>query len=888
MQIKNKVAMMEQYRAMLEQFRYQIETQNQKVATQTRSAALSAGWVEQGDLFIKKLNGVATAGVANKYAWFDTDYWIEKTLGEMDNGKRTMSDEQMITMLTEESEVEVDAFFESQKLAMKVVFEKIMGRAQNETQRKAGMRSQDKEAIGLFAHWVGQANNADETHTDEYVRNQITGEAQKLAQQYSGGLQQAGGALANILAYTANGGFGELGSGGPRPGGAPLGFYLQLKVFGDLIDQDQAMSGLTQSMYKGKSAMQKEYTARTAVNIGNAAKTAISIVNPLAGMAVGYVADSVQINPVTGKVVMHNSDKAMMNFAGPIASAGAKYDANGNMTNWSLGAGEREAFLMRQASSLIPVVGGLLAEHAIDRMNYKNAQGDTSLIGGLNSLASGLASYARQLEAEGNPKINGNMPSFSDKPLERMWAEVKDSYNDAKNDLANQLGSNNQALNALLGGVLTLKELDNKIAGSITGEIASLAKSVQAGLGNIPKWFGAESVGNWIQGNGYVTNETAQANFKKALAAASSKAERDRLMEQAQRTGIFGSSNAWEDIQDGAGLLLGKLGNTLGFVSDVTGLTNGVSWLAAKVLEYGAPPMSHEQMAKAIIAHQEDPGRLKQTRHFSTDESFDSILAYLEKIAADDQVWTKYARHFFDDPGDVLDLISLANKFTKDAILDKVLAVTSMYLDTEAATKTRLKAESMVDVFHQGEYADLAQSELSKNSIALIELEKELNAVNHRLDEFEEGSKEYSTRKEQQFVLESTIKTLLKANAHLGMVIKYKDNFNLRKNEMTAYLNIAYGEGEITVQDARFESNKSNYKKTLEMELQKASDVDLAMMVYYNDSWFANILDAGLAMTAIPFPDELYKSFSGLDEKKLVYGLHPKSKQWIFAYKYRL
>jgi len=159
MAIKRKIAVFEEYRKLLEDYKYQIRSMNEQIEQQTTGAALQAGFVRMGDVFVKKVDGLRTTGVVNKYQWFDTDYWFDHYLKQAGVDKKLADGDtdpsDMVNFLKNASDVEVEAYFQKQKLAVQYASKKIMGSARTEGERRAARASRDKNALGDFAFWAG-------------------------------------------------------------------------------------------------------------------------------------------------------------------------------------------------------------------------------------------------------------------------------------------------------------------------------------------------------------------------------------------------------------------------------------------------------------------------------------------------------------------------------------------------------------------------------------------------------------------------------------------------------------------------------------------------------------------------------------------------------------
>lgn len=222
MKVMNKVKIFEEYRKMLAQFKDQITVQNQRIENQTMTAALSQGYQRVGDRYIKKGGASNAIGIVHAYKWFDVDKVVNERLAA--TGFSDLQGGALVDFLKNKSEVEVESFFYVQKLAFQSVMEYVQGtgsQAERETSR-------DVNVIGAFGSWVGKAPDGEKA-----------GYGTQLGGKTLENLVGAGNA-GKFMKYGVFGGYGELGSSGARPGGAPLGFYPELDMMGEYVaKQDQ-------------------------------------------------------------------------------------------------------------------------------------------------------------------------------------------------------------------------------------------------------------------------------------------------------------------------------------------------------------------------------------------------------------------------------------------------------------------------------------------------------------------------------------------------------------------------------------------------------------------------------------------------------------------------
>ena len=345
------VKVFEQYRNMIRMFADQFEVQNQQIDDQTRAAAFSAGFREEGDLFIKTAGISRAQGVVNRYAWFDTQSVIDRELTAL--GFTRLDGNELFDYLEGKSTFEVDSYFQTQRQVTQTVFQKIVGTAPNER-----YTSRDASVIGLFGAWVGArevqvdatlyaVDPADFNLDGSLLGTSIFGDGMTTPDRmrYEEAKQEADNKLA-----AARAGYGELGSGGQRPGGAALGFYPQLnRVSEDLAKQDQKylkdlggpavfqaltgiFSGLNPAMWIANSAQNiavatingkplKDVLWANILNvvkqagaaIGSALAAASGVgLTMLVGLMMTTASNMIQVNPMTGETGFAMTEQAAL------------------------------------------------------------------------------------------------------------------------------------------------------------------------------------------------------------------------------------------------------------------------------------------------------------------------------------------------------------------------------------------------------------------------------------------------------------------------------------------------------------------------------------------------------------------------------------------------
>ncbi len=226
MRVQRNVALYEQFQKLIDDFKRQIDQQNQAVENATRISAVQAGMFEVGDQFVKRGTISNYVGVVNKYKYFDAQAALDLAMSSSTGGLDFKKGPDLVKFLEEKDEVEVEAYFHVQTLALQAIFTKIAGKGSAE-ERKG---SRDERVIGQLGMWIGAPPGENESFQQA---QQVAGEMQpELLDKFSAGV--------DLAKYGSFGGFGELGSFGQRPGGAPFGFYVQLDFISKAAGQADA------------------------------------------------------------------------------------------------------------------------------------------------------------------------------------------------------------------------------------------------------------------------------------------------------------------------------------------------------------------------------------------------------------------------------------------------------------------------------------------------------------------------------------------------------------------------------------------------------------------------------------------------------------------------
>ena len=408
MQVQAKVKVFEEYKRMLDEFAFQIQLQNDAIAQQTAAAAMAQGFAPSGAGFVKMSSASGALGFVNAYAYFEAQQIIADELKKI--GFEQREGDELIDFLVQKDDVEVEAYFYTQRLALQHVFSVIMGEGDSEERKE----SQDERVIGKFGTWAGRQGGNNLTQAVDQVASDF-----KSVQQ----LQDP-----NMMSLVRNfGGFGEQGAMGFRPGGASLGFYPQLELMnrimgnadsaefeelGSSIDPVSAMINQFNPMVMMmNSYMNVETAAASGRSRGymweaqtlNMLKQPLAIIGSglmaaapvllaggitaplaglayIAGLAVSGVANSIQVNPTTGErltrfdgraavqtgiaattSVLPGVGGAIAGTATNVASQGIQYNDRGNISGYSLAGKAGEAALITGVFGAAATVGGYYA-----------------------------------------------------------------------------------------------------------------------------------------------------------------------------------------------------------------------------------------------------------------------------------------------------------------------------------------------------------------------------------------------------------------------------------------------------------------------------------------------------------------------------------------------
>ncbi|MCR9145492.1 MAG: hypothetical protein NXI24_24850 [bacterium] len=303
------VKVFEEYRKLFDGFAAQLEDQNAIIDAQTQAAAYNAGFVRSGAFFVKSGSLSSSFGVVNAYEYFDTAGVLRDELAK--SGFSEMSGGELTEYLEGKDDVEVQAYFHVQKLALQRVYEVLMGKGTQEERSE----SQDERVIGKFGTWAGRAPGG------------ANGESNLASNAIQAGkidLQDGGNAL-NAVKYLGFAGFGEQGVMGIRPGGAPLGFYPQLEMANMLMGQADSgeLAGTSSELYDTMGIMGDVYRPIEAMinqynvplSFMNAYKN-VELASKVDGKDAGYMWEAQAIDLLKAPITMAGG--AMMT-AGTIA-----------------------------------------------------------------------------------------------------------------------------------------------------------------------------------------------------------------------------------------------------------------------------------------------------------------------------------------------------------------------------------------------------------------------------------------------------------------------------------------------------------------------------------------------------------------------------------------
>ncbi len=163
--------------------------------------ALAKACTEKTCLRRKNARGVEV------YSYFDAEGNLDAELAK--SGFADKSGDDLVRFLEHSSEVEVESFLYTQKLALQSAMESILGRGGEK---------------GSFGKWVGEGPD---------------GQGAQIVNAAAGNSFSSNTFERGLAADIASGGSGELGAHGARPGGAPAGFYVQLKWMDSWVSQEQ-------------------------------------------------------------------------------------------------------------------------------------------------------------------------------------------------------------------------------------------------------------------------------------------------------------------------------------------------------------------------------------------------------------------------------------------------------------------------------------------------------------------------------------------------------------------------------------------------------------------------------------------------------------------------
>ena len=344
------VKAMEQYKKLLDQFKFQLDDRNAKVAKQTRNAAMAQGYVQVGDKFIKKGATAGVYGAVNAYEYFDTENEFIKALSE--TGVDSVNGEGLVTFLKEKSQIEVTAYFHTQKLAIQSAMNKLMGTGDASVRES----SRDVKDIGRIGVWIGGQGNSD-------LANRTLTEMNKQ------GLFSRDAYMRDLLANNAMfGGFGQLGSATWRPGEKQIlgGFYTQLSwMGGEMGKRDAAHS-------QGRFAADPLTTTLNQFNVGSMLANShmnVEMAVAMNGKSKNYMWEAQAIAMVKQPLVAVGSALTTAAVAGGVtawmAPVGMAITALGNSIHVDTRTGKRsmkmtdKAAISTAVSILASVTGGL-------------------------------------------------------------------------------------------------------------------------------------------------------------------------------------------------------------------------------------------------------------------------------------------------------------------------------------------------------------------------------------------------------------------------------------------------------------------------------------------------------------------------------------------------
>lgn len=225
MRIFTGAKMMEEYQKLREKMIAAIEEENRQTEERTTADALQAGFSKQGSRFVKKDARGFDVGFVDGYAGFAAREKFDAALG----AGSLMSTNETIKFLKTADEVQIESYFKTIRLKTQHAYETVMGRGTIEERRTSG--ESDARTHGTAGLWIGRAPSPDVGQLTLLVQRQNPGALGDFANN----------PYLNLATSAAlGGGFGELGSSRVRPGGSPIGFYLQLSAisaFTNVVNQ---------------------------------------------------------------------------------------------------------------------------------------------------------------------------------------------------------------------------------------------------------------------------------------------------------------------------------------------------------------------------------------------------------------------------------------------------------------------------------------------------------------------------------------------------------------------------------------------------------------------------------------------------------------------------
>ena len=348
---------LEQYRDLIQKFVESIQERNDAYKGSTRSAALSAGFVEMGPVFIKRGLGSKNVGAVNPINPFDIQSRAQRFRSRSDI---FASEEEFQRIMRSSSLPEFEAKIKMAKLKARSWMKDISGDAKKGSE----MRGDDCSTLGEFGCWMGRASD----NKTNRMASAMAGRNSKSLTEASRNAKAAG-----LLKMFAEG-LGELG-GKSRPGapGVP-GFYLQMRMMnakvakengenisgrGPFIDpasgaMNRAHLGLVQAYHNTEIDTKVRGLDRGALTRGNATVLGVSAARSLAmvgditggagglSAAVGILSSGIKTNLRTGE---SRYEFRTGEFLGPATQIGSSFlPAGWGEAVASIGTGIQQAY----------------------------------------------------------------------------------------------------------------------------------------------------------------------------------------------------------------------------------------------------------------------------------------------------------------------------------------------------------------------------------------------------------------------------------------------------------------------------------------------------------------------------------------------------------------